>query len=156
MPKKQWATLIITLVIIQPSVAALRAGQAQPEQAPRPVAQVRERIDRDRLEVRVYQGKQLVQLAPFMELCVVTPLSGSPRAIENLAHKSVAIVRSDKKPHGWEVYPDVWAGTGRDMLLVDNVFRVKQILISSPDSPIELRLDEKVVHIEPGDVILVL
>jgi len=91
-----------------------------------------------------------------MELYVVTPLPGSPSPIENLAKRSVAIVRSEKKPDRWEVYEDVWAGTGKEMTLADNVFKVKQVFISSPQSPIELRLDEKMIGLKPGDALLVL
>ena len=156
MAKRHWATLVTALVLVPPSVTLLRAGQAPPEKSPAPVAQVRERIERDRLEVRVYQGKQPVHLAPFLELCIVAPISGSVKTLENLAHKSVAIVRSENKPDRWEVYQDVWAGAGSNLTLADNVFRVKQVLISSRESPIELRLDEKVVQIEPGEAILVL
>jgi hypothetical protein len=156
MADQHWSTLITALILIPPSVTALRAGQASPGHAATPVAQVRERIERDRLEIRVYQGKQLVQLASFLELCIVEPISGPVKAIENLAHRSVAIVRSDKNPDRWEVYQDVWAGGGRELTLADNVFRVKQVLISSPRNPIELRLDEKVVNVEPGEAVLVL
>ena len=87
----------------------------------------------------------------------MTPLPGSPSPIENLAKRSVAIVRSENKPDRWVVYQDVWIGTGgRALTLADNVFKVKQVLVSSPQSPIELRLDEKVVQLKPGDALLVL
>jgi hypothetical protein len=157
MVKMYWAIVVFALMTVPALPTVLRAGQSPPESIPHPVAQVKERIEMDRFEVRVYQGKKLVQLPRFMELYVVTPLPGSPNPIENLAKKSVAIFRSEKNPERWEVYQDVWAGTGGDALtLADNVFKVKQVLISSPQSPIELRLDEKVVQLKPGDVLLVL
>jgi hypothetical protein len=143
-------------MIIPPFRTALRAGQAEPEATASPIAVVTQRIETDRLEIRVYRGRKLVRLTPFMELFVVTPLPGQPKTIENLANRSVAIVRSEKKSDRWEVYLDVWAGSGREMTLADNVFKVKQVFISSPQSPIELRLDEKIMGLKPGDALLVL
>ncbi len=157
MVKRYWAILIFGLLTVQALPAALHAGQASPESNPNPVAHVRERIETDRFEVRVYQGKKLVQLAGFTELYVVTPLPGPPKSLETLAKRSVAIVRSEKNPDRWDVYQDVWVGTGGDALaLADNVFKVKQVFISSPQNPIALRLDEKVVQLKPGDALLVL
>lgn len=156
MVKAYWAILILGLILIQAFPTPLRAGQAEPEPTANLIAVVTQRIETDRLEVRVYQRKKLVQLTPFMKLFVVTPLPGQPKTIENLANRSVAIVRSEKKSDRWEVYQDDWAGTGREMTLADNVFKVKQVFISSPQSPIELRLDEKVVGLKPGDALLVL
>lgn len=156
MVKRCWAILILSLSIIQAFPTALRAGQADPAPTANLIAVVTQRIETDRLEVRVYQGRKLVQLTSFMELFVVTPVPGQPKIIENLPSRSVAIVRSEKKPDRWEVYEDVWAGTGREMTLADNVFKVKQVFISSPQSPIELRLDEKIIGLKPGDALLVL
>ena len=156
MIKRYWAILIFALMTVQALSTALHAGQGSPGLISNPVAQVRERIETDRFEIRVYQGKKLLQLAGFTELYVVTPLLGPPSPIENLANRSVAIVRSETKPDLWEVYQDVWVGTGRELTLADNVFKVKQVFISSPQSPIKLRLDEKVVQLRPGDALLVL
>src|ERR1039457_3191832 len=130
MVKRNWAILILGLMMIQTFPIALRAGQAEPEPTANLIAVVTQRIETDRLEVRVYQGKRRVQLTPFTELFVVTPVPRQPKIIENLASRSVAIVRSEKKPDRWEVYEDVWAGTGgkgdsRNLTLADNVFKVK-------------------------------
>ena len=98
MVKSHWAILIAGLSIIQAIPTAQSAGQAPPGSTASLIAEVRERVETDRLEVRVHQGKNLVQLAPHMELFVVTPLSGSSRTVENLAERSVAIVPSEKQP----------------------------------------------------------
>ena len=152
MDRKHWAILAVGLMLALP--AGLGAREAA--NAPAPIAQVKERIVTDRLEIRVYQGAKLVQLRIYTELYVVTPLSASRSEIENLVNKSVAIVRSQRKPGRWEVYQDVWIGAGRDLTLSDNVFKVKQVFTSSVHNPIELRLDEKVVRLEPGEALLVL
>ena len=152
MERKHWAILAVGLMLVVP--AGLGAREAA--NAPAPVAQVKERIVTDPLEIRVYQGAKLVQLRIYTELYVVTPLSASRSEIENLVNKSVAIVRSQRKPGRWEVYQDVWIGAGRDLTLSDNVFKVKQVFTSSVHNPIELRLDEKVVRLEPGEALLVL
>src|SRR5580700_9463809 len=161
MVQRNWAILIPSLMLIQPSPIAQHSGQAEPEPTANLVAVVTQRIETDRLEVRLYQGKKLVPLTPFMELIVVTPVPGHPETIENLASRSVAVVPSEKKPDRWEVYENVWAGTGgrgdiRNLTLADNVFRVKQAFISTSRSPIELRLDEKMIRLKPGDGLLVL
>ncbi len=156
MVKRYWAILIVGLIIIQVFPTALRAGQAPQESTASLIAEVRQRVETDRLEVRVYQGKRIVQLAAFMELFVVTPLPGSTKTIENLTKRSVAIVRSEKQPDRWEVYQDVWVGTGREQTLADNVFKVQQVFISSRQSPIELRLDGQIMRLKPGDALLVL
>jgi hypothetical protein len=158
MARTCWAVPILSLIAFQASITLLRADQASSESVPRPIAQVKERIDTDRLEIHLYQGKKPVRLAPFMELFVITPLSKRPGVIENLTNRSVAIVQSDRKPDRWEVYQDVWGCEGKrgSLPLADNVFKVKQVFISSPQNPIELRLDEKVVQIKPGDALLVL
>src|ERR1035438_6884176 len=158
MVKRLWAILIAGLTIFPAFPTVLSARQATLESTPGLIAEVRQRIDTDRLEVRVYQGKKLVQLPRFMELFVVTPVSKASPAMENLTNRSVAIVRSEKYPDRWEVYQDVWVGTGgAEMLtLADNVFKVKQVIISSSESPLELRLDEKIVPIKPGDALLVM
>jgi len=92
-----------------------------------------------------------------MELLVVTPVAQPPQALENLTNRSVAIIPSDKNPDRSEVYQDVFSSAdGRVLTLAGNVFKVKQVLISSSESQLELRLDEKVVKIQPGDALLVL
>jgi hypothetical protein len=50
----------------------------------------------------------------------------------------------------------VGTGGADALVLADNVFKVKQVLISSSQSPIELRLDEKIIRLKPGDGLLVL
>jgi len=154
MVKVYLAILIFGSTVIQAFPTALRAGQATRESTANVIAEVRQRIETDRLEVRVYQGKKLVQLAGFMELFVVTPLPGPPKTTENLIERSVAIVRSDEKPNRWEVYQDVWAGG--ELTLADNVFKVKQVFISSHWNPVEPRLDRQIVRLKPGDALLVL
>lgn len=154
MGRTHWAILIAGLILALP--ASLSARETPPNNAPAPIAQVKARIETDRLEIRVYQGTRLIQLQSYTDLVVVTPLSASHSTMENLASKSVAIVRSDKRRGSWDVYRDVWSSAGRDLTMSDNVFKVKQVFISSPQAPIELRLDEKVVRLEPGDTLLVL
>lgn len=161
MAKKRRAALIGFLVI-QLLPLTLHANQTSPKSPPNLIAEVRQRLETDRLEVRVYKGKELVQLADFIDLYIVTPLPDAPQMIEKLfKSKSVAIFKSEKNPARWEVYQDVWIGTGRggdarELTLADNVFKVKQVLVSTDQHPLEIRLDEKVIHIKPGDALLVL
>lgn len=181
MVKKHWAILIgLTLIQIFPT--ALRAGQPTSESSTSVVGEIRQRVETDTLEVRVYQGKQLVELPSFTELFVVTPLSGPPQTIENLVGKSVAIAPSEKWPNRLEVYllrseaalgrnghlvevayddpprKRVRSGASREdgLELADNVFKVKQVLVSSRRRPVELKLDGQVIRLKPMDALLVL
>jgi len=155
MVKTYWAILTFGLIIIQAFPTALSAGDDKPAPNTSLVAEVRQRIETDRLDVRVYQGKKLVQLARYTNLFVVTPLPVQSKPIEDLANKSVAIFRSAKAPDRWEVHQDV-CGMGYDEALVDNAFKVKQVFVSSHRNPIEVRLDGRVVRLKPGDALLVL
>jgi hypothetical protein len=158
MAKKHRAVLIGFLVI-QLLPLTLHADETSPKSPPNLIAEVRQRLETDRLEVRVYKGKELVQLADFSDLYIVTPLPAAPQMIEKLfKSRRVAIFKSEKNSARWEVYQDVWIGTGgdRELTLADNVFKVKQVLVSTDQNPIEIRLDEKVIHLKPGDALLVL
>ena len=83
-----WVTLI-GLVSIQAFPITLEAGQGASTSSTASLgAEVNQRIETDRLQVRVYQGKQLVQLARFRELFVVTPLGGRTQMIQSLVSRS--------------------------------------------------------------------
>jgi hypothetical protein len=143
------------------------------------IAEVRQRVETDNFEIRVYQGKKRVQLPRFMELVVITPLSGTAGTIEDLAGKSVAIVPSEKRANTWGVYifssvsflhrnrglirealydpsQQRQGRLGAAEVLSGNVFVVKQVLISSRRSPVALRLDGRLIQLKSGDVLLVL
>lgn len=176
--KTDLRSMLIAFVLIEILATTLRASQAPegsfPSSTQGPVAEVNQRVETDRLEVRVYQGKQLVQLGRFMELFIITPLGGRRQAIENLVGRSVAIVPSGKRPDRWEVYvlrsvaflgrhqgrllEAIYDPAQGEMaqMLADNVFRVKQVFVSSRRRPVELKLDGQVIQLKPGDALLVL
>src|ERR1017187_4971652 len=112
MVRRLWAILIAGLTIFPAFPTVLSARQATSESTPALIAEVRQRIDTDRLEVRVYQGRKLVQLPRFVELVVVTPLRKPSETMENLTNRSVAIVRSEKNPDRWEVLSGCLGGHG--------------------------------------------
>ena len=174
-----WVTLI-GLVSIQAFPMTLETGQgASTSSTSILVAEVNQRIETDRLQVRVYQGKQLVQLARFTELFVVTPLGGGSQTIESLIGSSVAIVRSAKRRDRWEVYvlrsvavlgrqgrllegfyepvqQHVPIRIGQELMLAENVFKVKQVFVSSRRRPVEIKLDGQVIYLKSGDALVVL
>jgi len=174
-----WVTLI-GLVSIQAFPITLEAGRgASTLSTASLVAEVNQRIETDRLQVRVYQGKQLVQLARFRELFVVTPLGGRTQTIESLVGRSVAIVPSAKRPDRWEVHvlrtvavlgrqgrllegfyepaqQPLRIGTGQELMLAENIFKVKQVFVSSRRRPVEIRLDGQVICLKSGDALVVL
>ena len=174
-----WVTLI-GLVSIQAFPTTLETGQvASTLSTSGFVAEVNQRIETDRLQVRVYQGKQLVQLERFTDLFVVTPLAGRSQMIESLVGRSVAIVRSAKRRDIWQVYVlssvAVFGRQGRllegfyepaqqhfrtrvpqEPLLAENIFKVKQVFVSSRRRPVEIELDAKVIDLKSGDALVVL
>src|SRR5579863_714205 len=134
MVKRYWAILILRLMIVPAFPTAFLAGQAPKESTVSPIAVVSQRIAPEKHQVRLYKGEKLVQLTAFMELVVVTPVAGQSETIENLANKSVGIFRSEKKPNQWEVFQDFRVGAAGADVLADNVFKVKQVFLSSPES----------------------
>jgi hypothetical protein len=142
------------------------------------VADVKQRVETDRFEVIVYQGKTRVQLERFVQLLVIAPLQGRTIKVENLVRRSVAIVPPDNRRTRWGVYmlssvgflaPRQWLvlnafydpaqrqhRSGGAQELADNVFLVKQVIISSERDPVKLRLDGEVIRLKPGEALLVL
>ncbi len=182
-----WASVLL-LVSIQTLPMTLQAGQASESSASSTsslVAEVSQRIEPDRLEVRVSQGKQVVQLGSFLELWIVTPLGGQSQTIENLAGKSVAIVPSEKRRDRWEVYvvrsvaslgrqgrfleaiykpaqERVRIRTVQEQMLAESTVKVKQVLVSSRRRLVEIKLDGHsesdfyLFQLKSGDALLVL
>jgi hypothetical protein len=174
-----WVT-VIGLFSIQAFPITLKAGQgAATSSTASLVAEVNQRIETDRFQVRVYQGKQLVQLARFRELFVVTPLGGRTRTIESLVGRSVAIVPSKERLDRWEVHvlrsvavlgrscrllegfyetvqQPVRIGAGQELMLAENIFKVKQVFVSSRRRPVEIELDGQVIDLKSGDALVVL
>jgi hypothetical protein len=150
-------------------------AEATPEKAPvGPAAQLiatsTQRIDRDRTEVRVYRNGQPVELfTKFHELLAATP-ADRQMGLDRLVGKSVALVPSEKRADQWDIFAGV-GGVGGDsgvgvfrgvdgvvggLVLADNIFRVRQVLLSSDKMPIEVRIDGQVHRLKPGQALLVL
>jgi len=144
---------------------------------PQFIATCTQRIDGDREEVRVYRNGKPVELFPsFHELLTATP-ADQQRGLDGLVGKSVTIVPSDKRADQWEVLTgvggvgaalmhakrskDQWdiftrvGGVG-DLVLAGNIFKVRQVLLSSRKNPIEIRVDDQIYRLKPGQALLVL
>jgi hypothetical protein len=153
------------------------------EKAPAvPAAQVvatsTERIDRDRAEIRVYRNGKQVELYPsFHELVTATP-ANHEMGLDALVGRSIALVPSEKRAEQWDVFTgvggiagtrgpvgklkaDQWSiytgvgGVG-DLVLAGNIFKVRQVLLSSRKNPIEVRVDGQIHRLKPGEALLVL
>ena len=142
------------------------------------VATTTERIDRDRAEIRVYRNGKQVELFPrFHELVTATPADHG-MGLDTLVGRSVALVPSEKRAEQWDVFTGVggvagakgpmgkfkanqWSiftgvgGVG-DLVLADNIFKVRQVLLSSRKNPIEVRVDGQIHRLKPGQALLVL
>ena len=42
------------------------------------------------------------------------------------------------------------------LTLPDNIFRIKQVFISSRQHPVKIKLDEQIIYLKSGDALLVL
>jgi Tfp pilus assembly protein FimV len=134
-------------------------GEATPGKAPvgaaaQFIATTTQRIDRDRAEVRVYRNNQPVELFPsFHELVTASPADHQMR-LDRLVGKSVALVPSEKRADHWDIFAGV-GGVG-DLILAGNIFKVRQVLLSSRKNPIEVRVDGQIHRLKPGQALLVL
>jgi hypothetical protein len=115
-----------------------------------------QRIDRDRAEVHVYRNGQQVEIFPGFHELVTATSAGHRKGIELnvLAGRSVALVPSEKRADEWDIFTGV-GGTG-ELILADNIFKVRQVLLSSRKNPIEVRVDGQIHRLKPGQALLVL
>ncbi len=123
------------------------------------VATSTQRIDRDRAEVRVYRSGQPVELFPhFHELLTATPADHQKGIeLDGLAGRSVTLVPSEKRADQWDIFTGVGGAGGVDgLILADNIFKVRQVLLSSRKNPIEVRIDGQTHRLKPGQALLVM
>jgi hypothetical protein len=162
--------------------ALTQPGETTPEKstlgpAAQLIATSTQRIDRDRAEVRVYRNGQAVELfSKFHELLTATP-ADHQMGLERLVGKSVAVVPSEKRADQWDIFTgvggvgvtlvpsqkpadqwDIFTGIGGvgDLVLAGNIFKVRQVLLSSRKNPIEVRVDGQIHRLKPGQALLVL
>jgi hypothetical protein len=100
--------------------------------------------------------------------------------IESLVGRSVAIVRSAKRRDIWQVYVlssvAVFGRQGRllegfyepvqqhvptrmyqnPLTLPENIFKIKQVFVSTRQRPVEIKLDGQVIYLKSGDALVVL
>jgi hypothetical protein len=154
-----------------------------PEEAPDApeaqfIATTTQRIDRDHVGIHVYRNGKPVDLFPhFHELVTATP-ADRQKAFDKLVGTSVTLVPSDKQSDQWEVFTgvggvaagptagsklkahqwDIYTGVGGvgELILADNIFKVRQVLLSSRKNPIEIRIDGQIHHLKPGQALLVM
>jgi hypothetical protein len=162
--------------------AVTQPEETTPEKAPvGPTAQFiatsTQRIDRDLAEVRVYRNGQPVELfAKFHELLTATP-ADRQMGLERLVGKSVAVVPSEKREDQWDIFTgmgggviahiqprvrrdqwDIFTGVGGvgELILAGNIFKVRQVLLSTRKNPLEVRVDGQIYRLKPGQALLVL
>jgi hypothetical protein len=103
----------------------------------------------------VYAARQPVGLPNFTELLIAAP-ANPHTAIDKLEKKSVALVRSKANPDHWDVYSDVFGGVHGDALvLAENIFVVRQVLLSSREHPVEIRFNGRLRRLKPGEALLI-
>jgi hypothetical protein len=175
---KRWAPLLVAAfaLLVYFSIPSINSGQFRRppslEELTRPerntpertfvgpaaqfIATSTQRIDRDRMEIRVYRNGKPVELFPhFHELLTATPADHQEGiGLDRLAGKSVTLVPSEKQADQWDIFTGV-GGTG-ELTLADNIFKVRQVLLSSRKNPIEVRIDGQIHRLKPGQALLVM
>jgi hypothetical protein len=117
------------------------------------IATSTQRIERDRMEIRVYRNGRPVELfSHFHELVTATP-AVRQRALDQLAGRSITLVPSEKQAEQWNVFTGVGVG---GLVLADNIFKVRQVLLSSRKNLIEVHVDGQIHRLQPGQALLVL
>jgi len=152
---------------------ANQAERAAIEDGAELIATTTQRIDRDQVAIRVFQsGKPVELFAHFHELVTATPANRQTK-LDELAGKSVTLIPSEKRENvaraagpgesllPWRSQADHWdiftgvGGTG-ELTLADNIFKVRQVLLSSKKNPIEVHVDDQILRLKPGQALLVL
>jgi len=111
------------------------------------------RINTHLLDVHVYQSGQPIALFPQLhELVTAVPADGR-KALGDIQGKSVALVPSAKAANQWELFSGV---AGGELCLADNIFVVRQVLISTRKKPIRVQVDGETHRLKPGEVLLVM
>ena len=136
----------------QPQATAPQEAFAGPEA--QFIATTTQRIDRDHVGIHVYRNGKAVDLFPhFHELVTATPAERQ-KGLDRLAGTSVTLVPSEKQAHEWDVFTGV-GGVG-ELVLAANIFKVRQVLLSSRKNPIEIHIDGQIHRLRPGQALLVL
>ncbi len=149
--------MIAGFVASQPGAALAFPGQDSRSRslpAVQLIARATHRIERDRVEIHVYQDHHPVEITRFQELLVATPVDGDA-ALDRLVQKSVALVRSEKHEGQWDVYMNVWTSINTSTL-AENVFIVRQVLVSTRKHPVQVRVNGGLHRLKPGEALLVL
>jgi len=119
------------------------------------VATVVERVERDGHDIRLYEGGRLLDLPWFSELALATPVNPGLR-FDSLLGFSVGLVPAAKPPKQWALYTNVVGVGGDARTLADNVFRLKKVIVCTPQHAVEMRMDGWVYRLKAGQVLLVL
>ncbi len=158
-----WGLLAICIGALESAVGPGWAAMQRPggdandsKSIYRLIARATQRIERDRMEVRVYQSGLLLEMPRFDELVIATPVEGAT-AVDTLVRKSVALVRSERHSDEWDVYTNVvWRGGWDELTLPDNVFIIRKVVVASRKHPVEVRVDGSLHRLKPGETLLVL
>jgi hypothetical protein len=138
--------------LAQPEEVLLERTPVGP--APQLIGTTAKRIDRGRVDVRVYRDGQPVELPPrFHELITTTP-ANHHMELGKAVGKGVTLVPSEKGQGRWDLYMGV--GGVDELCLAGNILVVKQVLVSSRKSPIEVRVDGETHRLRPGQALLVI
>jgi hypothetical protein len=160
----------------QPKATAPEEAPAGPEA--QFIATTTQRINRDHVGIHVYQnGKPVELFSHFHELVTATP-AGRQKGFDKLVGTSVTLVPSEKQADQWDVFRgvggvsfrptampklraqqwDIYTGVGGvgELVLADNIFKVRQLLLSSRKNPIEIRIDGQIHRLKPGQALLVM
>src|SRR6266550_2455151 len=130
----------------------------QPQPAFLPIAVGRQRISREKQTIAISRGSRDVVVNYFTELMIARDV---PNIIARKAYPqrlnglTVFLARDAKFPDLWNIFPG-GASDGEALILTENVFRIRQVVLSTEKDPVKLQIDGRVYSLEPGEVLLLL
>ena len=133
----------------------------QPQPAFRPIAIGRQRISREKQTIAILRGSRDVVVNYFTELMIAKIMEDVANIIARKAYPqrlnglTVFLARDAKFPDLWNIFPG-GASDGEALILPENVFRIRQVVLSTEKDPVKLQIDGRVYSLEPGEVLLLL
>jgi hypothetical protein len=122
------------------------------------VATIVDRIEHDRRDIDVYEASRPTTLPWFSELAIAVP-GDRHVPLDCLQGTSVGLVRDDKSANEWALYSNMVGMVGggdKGLTLAENVFKVRKVILCTPEHSLELRMGGWVYRVKPGQVLLVL
>src|SRR5947209_283776 len=120
----------------------------QPQPAFLPIAIGRQRISREKQTIAILRGSRDVVANYFTELIIakiidvqnIIARKADPQRLNGL---TVFLAPDAKFPDLWNIFPG-GASDGEALILTENVFRIRQVVLSTEKDPVKFQIDGRV------------